>query len=80
MRPYRGSVWGCALVVLAAGGGETQAAWDNVFQTCCWSCNKPAPAVAAYYEPARRRGGLLRSRPVRSPARRATSSARTTNP
>jgi hypothetical protein len=32
-------VWGWALVALAAGTGSARAAWDNVFQTCCWGCN-----------------------------------------
>ena len=50
MRPYRGFVWGCALVALAAGTGTADAAWDNVFQTCCWGCNKQ-PATAYYYAP-----------------------------
>ena len=44
MRPYRGLVWGAALVALAAGTGSARAAWDNVFQTCCWNCNKPTTA------------------------------------
>jgi hypothetical protein len=40
-------VWGCALVALAFGAGNARAAWDNVFQTCCWGCNKPA--TSHYY-------------------------------
>ena len=51
MRPYRGLVWGCALAALTAGTGTARAAWDNVFQTCCWGCNKNSPAVANYYTP-----------------------------
>src|SRR2546423_7421052 len=51
MRPCRGLVWGCALAALAAGTTPARAAWDNVFQTCCWGCNKHAPAVANYYAP-----------------------------
>jgi hypothetical protein len=44
-------VWGCALAAVTAGTGTARAAWDNVFQTCCWGCNKPAPAVVRYYDP-----------------------------
>jgi hypothetical protein len=43
-------VWGCALVVLATGTGSARAAWDNVFQTCCWGCNSK-PATSYYYAP-----------------------------
>jgi hypothetical protein len=39
------------LAALAAGAGTARAAWDNVFQTCCWGCKKPAPAPARYYDP-----------------------------
>jgi hypothetical protein len=59
MRPFKGSVWGCALVALATASGSAQAAWNNVFQVCCHSCRSayvpappPAPVVAApAYEP-----------------------------
>jgi hypothetical protein len=52
MRPLRGSLWCCALAVLAIGGGTAQAAWDNVFQVCCFGCRHGstsgyAPVVAA---------------------------------
>ncbi len=56
MRPFRGSVWCCALAALAAVNGSAGATWNNVFQVCCHSCRgsnyvavpAPAPAVAAY--------------------------------
>ena len=54
MRPYRGSLWCCALAALAMANGSAFAAWNNVFQVCCHSCRSsnyvavPAPAVAAY--------------------------------
>ncbi len=60
MRPFQGSVWGCALVALATASGSARAAWNNVFQVCCHSCRSayvPAPPppvpvpVAASYEP-----------------------------
>jgi len=38
MRPLRGSIWCCALAVLAVGSGTSYGAWDNVFQVCCHSC------------------------------------------
>jgi hypothetical protein len=41
MRPFRALVWGCALAVLAAGTGQANAAWNNVFQLCCNTCNTP---------------------------------------
>ena len=40
MTPYRGLVWGWALAALAASAAPASAAWDNVFQTCCWGCNR----------------------------------------
>ncbi len=54
MRPYRGSLWCCALAALAMANGSAHAAWNNVFQVCCHSCRSsnyvavPAPTVAAY--------------------------------
>ncbi len=52
MRPLRGSLWCCALAVLAIGSGTAHAAWDNVFQVCCHSCrNNAAPPAVARYEP-----------------------------
>ena len=56
MRPFRASVWGCALAVAAAAAGTTQAAWNNVFEACCWGCEHkeatanyppPTPVVAS---------------------------------
>ena len=44
MRPFRASVWVCALAVLAAAGGSTQAAWNNVFEACCWNSRNNATA------------------------------------
>jgi len=46
MRPFRASVWGCALAILAATGGASQAAWNNVFEACCWNCQSPTTANA----------------------------------
>ena len=51
MRPFRASVWGCALAVVAASAGSTQAAWNNVFEACCWGCNHNE-ATANYPPPA----------------------------
>lgn len=48
MRPFQGSIWGCALAALAAATAPASAAWNNVFQVCCASCGR-APAVAGYY-------------------------------
>lgn len=54
MRPFRGSVWCCALAALAMANGSAKAAWNNVFQVCCHSCRSsnyvaaPAPVVASY--------------------------------
>ena len=47
MRPLKGLGWGCALAVLATCGRPAEAAWNNVFQVCCNSC-QPAPVVAAF--------------------------------
>ena len=55
MRPFRGSVWCCA-GGLGDGERQRQAAWNNVFQVCCHSCQSsnyvaapaPAPVVAGY--------------------------------
>ncbi len=54
MRPFRASVWGCALAVVAASAGSTRAAWNNVFEACCWGCrhkeataNYPPPSPCA---------------------------------
>jgi hypothetical protein len=46
MRPFRASVWGCALAILAATGGATHAAWNNVFEACCWNCQNKTTANA----------------------------------
>lgn len=53
MRPYKGSLWCCALAALAMTNGAAQAAWNNVFQVCCHSCRSsayvavPAPVAAS---------------------------------
>ena len=46
MRPFRASVWGCAFAILAASGGASQAAWNNVFEACCWNSKTTATANA----------------------------------
>lgn len=57
MRPFRGSYWCCALAALAMANGSAQAAWNNVFQVCCHSCQgsnyvaapaAPAPVASSY--------------------------------
>jgi hypothetical protein len=48
MRPIR-LLFAAAL--LAAGGADAKAAWNNVFQVCCNTCGTPAPAVAMYSDP-----------------------------
>jgi hypothetical protein len=49
MKPFRGVVGGCALLLLAFGASPVEAAWCNVFQVCCNSCR---PSVSAsYYAP-----------------------------
>jgi hypothetical protein len=47
MRPFRGVRWVCALGLLGLGAAPAQAAWDNVFQVCCFGC-KSRPAVSGY--------------------------------
>ena len=49
MRPWNGLLGACA-VVLAAGTGTANAAWNNVFQTCCHSCKQPA--TSSFFAPA----------------------------
>jgi hypothetical protein len=55
MKPVRVGRWLCALVLVASGAAPAQAAWDNVFQVCCWGC-RSRPIVdrfrAAYCCPA----------------------------
>ena len=55
MKPLRGTVWGCALVLLALSAAPADAAWCNVFQVC-WHRQRlapaPAPAVSYYVAPA----------------------------
>ncbi len=46
MRPFQAPVWGFALAILAATGGATQAAWNNVFEACCWNSQSPTTANA----------------------------------
>ena len=66
MKPLRGTVWGCTLVLLAMSAAPADAAWCNVFQVC-WHRHRPAPAPApavsyyvapapavSYYAPPRR--------------------------
>src|SRR5712692_9661680 len=48
MKPLRGAVWGCALVLLGAGGAPVRAAWCNVFQATCFHRQR---ATASYYAP-----------------------------
>jgi hypothetical protein len=53
MRPFPGSLWCCALAALIMANGSAGAAWNNVFQVCCNSCQSsnyvavPAPVAAA---------------------------------
>lgn len=49
MRPFRGSMWACALIVLAVEALPARAAWCNVFQVC-WH-RKPKATAAYYYAP-----------------------------
>jgi len=49
MRPLRGAVWGCALMLLGAGAAPVQAAWCNVFQATCFLHKHSA---SSYYAPA----------------------------
>jgi hypothetical protein len=56
MRPLKGSLWCCALAALAFADKPASAAWNNVFQVCCHSCQSQAyyaaPPVAAAPAPA----------------------------
>jgi hypothetical protein len=51
MKPLKGSLWCCALAALAVADNSAEAAWNNVFQVCCHSCQSSAyyaaPMVAA---------------------------------
>jgi hypothetical protein len=47
MRPFRVSLWCCALAALAGGNGSAEAAWNNVFQVCCHSCRSSNYVAAA---------------------------------
>ncbi len=51
MKPCRGALWVCALVLLAAEASPARAAWCNVFQVTCFRCRKQTTA-AYYYAPA----------------------------
>jgi len=64
MRPFRASVWAARLRFLAASGGATQAAWNNVFEACCWELQeshddsqrpsaRELPAATAMHHPVR---------------------------
>src|SRR5207249_5277461 len=50
MKPLRGAVWGCALLLLASSGAPVQAAWCNVFQATCFHCRHKATS-SYYYAP-----------------------------
>lgn len=50
MTPFRGVRWIAALMLLGGAALPANAAWDNVFQVCCFGCNKQ-PAAASYYAP-----------------------------
>jgi hypothetical protein len=50
MTSFRVLVAGCVLSVLAADAAPATAAWDNVFQVCCFHCRRPT--VASYVAPA----------------------------
>ena len=80
MRPFGAIRWVCALVLGRLAATPAHAAWDNVFQVCCFGC-KSQPAVSGYapagccpQQPAVRRP--VRSRPA---APRSTCSALTTS-
>lgn len=47
------SLWGVtgALLLLAADAGTASAAWNNVFQVCCFGCRKQQAAVSHYAAP-----------------------------
>ena len=76
MRPFRASVWGCAAAVIAATAGPTQAAWNNVFEACCWHCKHNE--ATANYPPAAPSPSPASSLASRN-APRATSNAATTS-
>src|SRR5437879_6441901 len=52
MKPLRGIVWGCALVLLGTSAAPANAAWCNAFQVCWLRHRHPAPAVSYYAAPA----------------------------
>jgi hypothetical protein len=52
MRPFRVSLWCCALAALAVGNGSAGAAWNNVFQVCCHSCRSSSSYAAPVAVPA----------------------------
>jgi hypothetical protein len=49
MRPLPFWAWGCALLAALAVGSPSHAAWNNVFQVCCHSCNSHAPTTSSFY-------------------------------
>jgi hypothetical protein len=52
MRPFRVAAVVCALGIVFAEAAPVQAAWNNVFQVCCFGCRQPAPApVVANFGP-----------------------------
>lgn len=51
MKPLWGVGPTCALLLLAADAGPVSAAWNNVFQVCCFGCRRQPAAVSSssYY-------------------------------
>lgn len=47
MRPFGAVRWACALVLAGCAATPVHAAWDDVFQVCCFGC-KQRPAVSGY--------------------------------
>ena len=52
MRPFRAIRWVGALVLMVGGVAPAHAAWDNVFQVCCFGCRNRTsnfrPAITNY--------------------------------
>lgn len=68
MRPFRRAVWGCALVLLAAGTSDLQAAWCNVFQVTCWGCRGRSSVSASPFVAAAPDSGCCAPAPACCPA------------
>ncbi len=47
MRPAKVALWGCALLALV-WASPAQAAWNNVFQVCCNSCQQSTIAASPF--------------------------------